>query len=98
LQFGALHDALGQLDEGLRLKQRALARDPFSPIVLLHIALSYLHQRRYDEALAWAAVPSRSTLATFSPRCSPRRSTGELEISTGSSPTTYERPRRVACH
>jgi len=54
LQFGALHDALGQLDEGLRLKQRALARDPFSPIVLLHIALSYLHQRRYDEALAWA--------------------------------------------
>jgi DNA-binding winged helix-turn-helix (wHTH) protein len=54
LHFGALHDALGQLDEGLRLKQRALARDPLSPIVLLHIALSYLHQRRYDEALAWA--------------------------------------------
>jgi tetratricopeptide (TPR) repeat protein len=54
LQYGSLHDALGRLDEGLRLKQRALARDPHSPLVLVHIALSHSHQRRYDEALWWA--------------------------------------------
>jgi DNA-binding winged helix-turn-helix (wHTH) protein len=54
LQYGSLHEALGRLDEGLRLKQRALARDPHSPLVLVHIALSHSHQRRYDEALWWA--------------------------------------------
>lgn len=54
LQYGSLHDAVGQLDEGLRIKQRALARDPHSPLVLMHIALSYSHQRRYDQALTWA--------------------------------------------
>lgn len=54
LQYGSLHEAFGRLDEGLRLKQRALARDPQSRLVLVHIALSYSHQRRYDEALIWA--------------------------------------------
>ena len=54
LQYGSLHEAAGRLDDGLRLKQRALARDPRSPLVLMHMALSYSHQRRYDEALAWA--------------------------------------------
>ena len=38
----------------MRLKQQALARDPHSPLVLVHLALSCSHQRRYDEALAWA--------------------------------------------
>ena len=54
LQYGALHEALGRLDEGLRLKQQALARDPRSPLVLVHIAIAYWHQRKYDETLAWA--------------------------------------------
>jgi DNA-binding winged helix-turn-helix (wHTH) protein len=54
VQYGSLLEALGQLDEGLRLKQRALARDPRSPLALVHIALSYSLQRRYDEALLWA--------------------------------------------
>ena len=54
VQYGSLLEALGQLDEGLRLKQRALARDPRSPLVLVHIALSHSFQRRYDEALLWA--------------------------------------------
>lgn len=54
LQHGSLDEALGRLDEGLRLKQQALARDPQSPLVLLHIAISHWHQRRYDEVLAWA--------------------------------------------
>ena len=53
VQYGSMHEALGRLDEGLRLKQRALARDPHSPLVLVHIALSYSHQRRFTEALSW---------------------------------------------
>ena len=39
LQYGSLHEALGRLDEGLRFKQEALARDPRS-LVLVHIAIS----------------------------------------------------------
>jgi len=54
LAYGWLHEALGRLDEGLRFKQRALARDPHSPVVLLHIALSCSYQGKFDEALAWA--------------------------------------------
>jgi tetratricopeptide (TPR) repeat protein len=54
LQYGSLHEALGRLDEGLRLKHQALAREPRSPLVLVHIALLYWYQRRYDEALVWA--------------------------------------------
>ena len=54
LHYGSLMEALGQLDDGLRLKQMALERDPVSPLVLVGIAMSYWHQRRYDDALAWA--------------------------------------------
>jgi tetratricopeptide (TPR) repeat protein len=54
LQYGALQEALGRLDEGLRFKQQALARDPRSTLVLMQIATSYWHQRRYEETLRWA--------------------------------------------
>src|SRR5262245_25597411 len=54
LQYGSLQEALGQLDDGLRCKQQALARDPRSPGVLVQIAASYWHQRKYDETQVWA--------------------------------------------
>lgn len=54
LQYGSLQEALGRLDDGLRLKQQALARDPRSALVLVHIAMSYWYQRKHDDALAWA--------------------------------------------
>ena len=54
LQYGSLQEALGRLDDGLRCKQQALARDPRSPGVLVQIAISYWHQRKYDDALVWA--------------------------------------------
>ena len=54
LQFGSLHEALGRLDDGLRQKQQALARDPRSALVLVQIAMSYWHQRKYAETLLWA--------------------------------------------
>src|SRR5579872_2960329 len=54
LQYGSLQEALGRLDDGLRCKQQALARDPRSPGVLVQIAISYWHQRRYDDTLVWA--------------------------------------------
>ena len=54
LQYGSLQEALGRLDHGLRCKQQALARDPRAPGVLVQIAISYWHQRKYDETLAWA--------------------------------------------
>ena len=54
LQYGALMEALGRLDEGLDLKFRALARDSRSTLVLLQIAMSYWHQRNYGETLIWA--------------------------------------------
>ena len=54
LQYGSLQEALGRLDDGLRCKQQALARDPRSPGVLVQIAISYWHQRKYDDTLAWA--------------------------------------------
>jgi DNA-binding winged helix-turn-helix (wHTH) protein len=54
LQFGSLQEALGRLDDGLRCKQQALARDPRSPGVLVQIAISYWHQRKYDETQLWA--------------------------------------------
>ncbi len=54
LQYGSLQEALGRLDDGLRCKQQALARDPRSPGVLVQIAISYWHQRKYDDALGWA--------------------------------------------
>ncbi len=54
LQHGSLQEALGRLDDGLRCKQQALARDPRSPGVLVQIAISYWHQRKFDDALLWA--------------------------------------------
>jgi DNA-binding winged helix-turn-helix (wHTH) protein len=54
LQYGSLQEALGRLDDGLRRKQQALARDPRSPGVLVQIAISYWHQRKYDETQVWA--------------------------------------------
>jgi tetratricopeptide (TPR) repeat protein len=54
VQYGALMDALGKLDEGLQFKQQALARNPQSPWVPLQIATSYWHQRKLDETIVWA--------------------------------------------
>jgi DNA-binding winged helix-turn-helix (wHTH) protein/cytochrome c-type biogenesis protein CcmH/NrfG len=54
LQYGSLQEALGWLDDGLRRKQQALARDPRSPGVLVQIAISYWHQRKYEETQVWA--------------------------------------------
>ncbi len=54
LQYGSLQEALGRLDDGLRSKQQALARDPRSPGVLVQIAISYWNQRKYDDTLVWA--------------------------------------------
>ena len=54
LNYGSLMEALGKLEEGLRFKQQALARDPRSPVVLVQIAWSYWHQRKYDDAVTWA--------------------------------------------
>ena len=36
------------------MKQQALERDPRSPLVFVQIAISYWHQRRYDDAISWA--------------------------------------------
>ena len=54
LVCGRLMEAIGRLEEGLELKQKALERDPFSPLVHLQISLSYWNQRRYDESIEWA--------------------------------------------
>ena len=54
LQLGSLHDAVGRPDEGVRFKQQALARDPRSALVLVQIAISFWHQRKYAETAAWA--------------------------------------------
>src|SRR6185437_3236670 len=54
LQYGSLQEALCRLEDGLRCKQQALARDPRSPGVLVQIAMSYWHQRKYDDTLVWA--------------------------------------------
>jgi DNA-binding winged helix-turn-helix (wHTH) protein/tetratricopeptide (TPR) repeat protein len=53
LLYGRLLDALGQTDQGLAAKQKALERNP-SATVHLQIALSLWHQRRYDEMIEWA--------------------------------------------
>ena len=54
LQYGTLMEALGRLDEGLALKQQALERDSPSALVFVQIAMSYWHQRRYEDTIAWA--------------------------------------------
>ena len=53
LLYGRLLDALGQLEQGLAAKHKALERNP-SATVHLQIALSLWHQRRYDEVIEWA--------------------------------------------
>ena len=42
VQYGALMEALGKLDEGLQFKQQALVRNPRSPWLLVQIATSVL--------------------------------------------------------
>ena len=54
LLYGRLLEALGYLAEGLAAKQRVLERDPSLVTVHLQIALSYWHQRRYDDVIVWA--------------------------------------------
>jgi DNA-binding winged helix-turn-helix (wHTH) protein/lipopolysaccharide biosynthesis regulator YciM len=54
LQYGSLEETFGRLDEALRYKQQALAHDPKSAGVLVQIAISYWHQRKYDDTLIWA--------------------------------------------
>jgi len=54
LQFGSWQEAFGNFDEGLHLKHRALERDSRSTLVLVQIAMSYWHQRRYEDARTWA--------------------------------------------
>jgi len=54
LQYGSLIEARGNVPEGLRFKQQALARNPKSPLVLVQIAWSFWHQRNFDEAIVWA--------------------------------------------
>jgi tetratricopeptide (TPR) repeat protein len=54
VQYGALMEALGKLDEGLQFKQQALVRSPQSPWLLVQIATSYWHQRKHDDTLVWA--------------------------------------------
>lgn len=54
LLYGQLLEALGRLQEGLAWKQKALERDPQSPLVHLQLSISYWHQRKYDDVIAWA--------------------------------------------
>jgi DNA-binding winged helix-turn-helix (wHTH) protein len=54
LLYGRLLEAFGQHEEGLSMKLKALAREPFLPLVHLEIAMSYFNQRRYDDAIDWA--------------------------------------------
>jgi DNA-binding winged helix-turn-helix (wHTH) protein/tetratricopeptide (TPR) repeat protein len=54
VQYGALMEALGRLDDGLQFKQQALVRNRQSPWVLVQIATSHWHHRKDDEALVWA--------------------------------------------
>ena len=59
LQYGSLQEALGRLDDGLRIKQQALARDPRSALVLVQIAMSYWHQRKYRRHARLGAAGAR---------------------------------------
>jgi DNA-binding winged helix-turn-helix (wHTH) protein/tetratricopeptide (TPR) repeat protein len=54
LQYGALQDAIHGAAAGLPIKQQALERAPYSPLVLLEIAVSYLNQHRFADAMEWA--------------------------------------------
>jgi DNA-binding winged helix-turn-helix (wHTH) protein/tetratricopeptide (TPR) repeat protein len=54
LLYGRLLEALGKLEDGLRMKLKALEREPFSAEVHLAISHSYWNQRRYNDSIAWA--------------------------------------------
>jgi tetratricopeptide (TPR) repeat protein len=54
LRYGNLLDAVGRVEEGLRMKQRALECEPASPVVFVQIAISHWNQRQYDHTIAWA--------------------------------------------
>jgi tetratricopeptide (TPR) repeat protein len=54
LAYGGLMDALGRLEDGLRFREQALARNPESWLVFAEIANSCWNQRRYDDAIRWA--------------------------------------------
>jgi tetratricopeptide (TPR) repeat protein len=67
VQYGALMEAIGKLDEGLQFKQQALVRHQRSPWVLVQIATSYWHQRKPDAALLWAERALDLDKTIFSP-------------------------------
>jgi DNA-binding winged helix-turn-helix (wHTH) protein len=52
--YGRLLDAIGDAQPALAMKMKALERDADSPFVHLEIALSYWHQRRYEQVIEWA--------------------------------------------
>ena len=54
LLYGRLMEALGDLEQGLAAKQKALERQPSSAAVHLQIAMSYWNQRRYEQVIEWA--------------------------------------------
>lgn len=54
LLYGRILEAAGEFERGLAVKQTALAREPFSPSVVLSIAVAFWNQRRYDESIEWA--------------------------------------------
>jgi serine/threonine-protein kinase len=54
LIYGEVLECRGRLEDGLQMKLKALERDPFAPLVHLHISLSCWNQRRYTEAIEWA--------------------------------------------
>jgi Tfp pilus assembly protein PilF len=55
VSYGHLLDAVGRHEEALESKLRALEADPRSPLVHLAIAWWHWNQRRYDDAIEWAA-------------------------------------------
>jgi len=54
LYYGALMEALGDLERGLHLKLQGLERDSTSAIAHVLIAGSFWNQRRYDDVIVWA--------------------------------------------
>jgi hypothetical protein len=51
---GRLLESVGNTEEGLQSKLKALERDPFSALVHVQVALSYWNQRRYEKTAEWA--------------------------------------------
>jgi serine/threonine protein kinase len=53
LYYGALTEALGDLERGLHLKLQGLERDSTSAMAHVLIAFSFWNQRRYDDVIVW---------------------------------------------